>query len=476
MSNKEETAESLGISKAAFPVCVLPKAAADICEEISRSFEVPLELPCTTALGLLAACCQKKAIVRINTTYAEQLNLFTLAISDTGDRKSNVFKLLRDAVIAAQNDYYVLNEDKISFSQLEHQILRGKLESAKRDIITNEDSNLETIRALEKQVREFELLAAPKLLVDDATSEKLIDVLEEQGGSIAIASPEGGLFSALKTAASANPTFDAYLKAYTGDSIEVARISRKGNSIESPKLSLIIACQPKTAMEMIQNRTFRDKGLPARFLYANCRSLVGTRTFDKSEVDAEAINAYNGLIFKLLDGVFDRNTEQSELTLTENGRKAYIEFSQGIEAKLGYGGEFEFMRDWCAKLPGQMLRIAGILAICDGKQAVDANIVNRAATIAAWFVENAAVVFKETDSALIDFSGSALAEFLEECTVHAKGERVKTSELRDCYNEWAAERGYKTVSSKKFVGMLREKLTVTHGLEGNTVKDIILQN
>jgi len=33
-----------------FPVGAMPKAVADICEEISNSFEVPLELPCMTAL------------------------------------------------------------------------------------------------------------------------------------------------------------------------------------------------------------------------------------------------------------------------------------------------------------------------------------------------------------------------------------------------------------------------------------------
>jgi len=461
-----------------FPVALFPKAVADICNEISDSFEVPLELPCTTALGLLAACCQKKAIVRINATYTEQLNLFTLSISDTGDRKSNVFKLLRDAVIAAQNEYFTLNEDRIAQSRLEYKLLQKKLDAASRDMIySSEDSTvtLDDIKGLEKQVRDFELLTAPKLLVDDATSEKLIDVLEEQGGSIAIASPEGGLFSTLKTAASANPTFDAYLKAYTGDSIEVARISRKGNSIESPKLSLIIACQPKTAMEMIQNKTFRDKGLPARFLFANYRSLVGSRTFDKPEVSADAIEAYNGLIRNLLSGVFDRNTEETELTLTADGRTAYIEFSQSIETKLGENGELKFMQDWCAKLPGQMLRIAGILALCDRKQQIGIDIVNRAATIASWFVENAAVVFGENDSGMVEFPVPSLERFLDECTVPQRGEFVKTSELLMRYNEWALERGYETLSAQDFVGGLRKTLTISRSAKGNVAKGIILK-
>jgi hypothetical protein len=461
-----------------FPADALPKAVADICKEISNSFEVPLELPCTTALGLLAACCQKKAIVRYNATYTEQINLFTLSISDTGDRKSNVFKLLRDAVITAQNEYFALNEDRIAQSRLEYRLLKKKLDAASRDMIYNEEESnftLENIKDIEKQLREFELLTAPKLLVDDATSEKLIDVLEEQGGSIAIASPEGGLFSTLKTAASANPTFDAYLKAYTGDSIEVARISRKGNSIEAPKLSLIIACQPKTAMEMIQNKTFRDKGLPARFLFANCRSLVGTRTFDKPEVNANAIEAYNGLIRKLLDGAFDKTPAQAELTFTADGRAAYIKYSQEIEAKLGDGGELQFMRDWCAKLPGQMLRIAGILAICDGKNEIDANIVRRAAMLAAWFTENAAAVFGEQDFITEDFSESLLTRFIDECTTHSKGEHTKTSDLFARYTEWVQEHEYTPVSSKEFVGELRRKLTVVRNAKGNVAKDVSIK-
>ena len=169
-----------------FPVDALPKAAANICKEISNSFEVPLELPCTTALGLLAACCQKKAVVRYNATYTEQLNLFTLAISDTGDRKSNVFKLLREAVVSAQQEYFLLNEDRIAESRLEFGFLKKKRDAAARDMIQNMGEShytLEDIKRLDKQICDFELLAVPRLLVDDATSEKLIDLLEEQGGT-----------------------------------------------------------------------------------------------------------------------------------------------------------------------------------------------------------------------------------------------------------------------------------------------------
>jgi hypothetical protein len=344
-------------------------------------------------------------------------------------------------------------------------------------IQNSDESNytVEDIKNLNKQIRDFELFTVPKLLADDAASEKLIDLLEEQGGSIAIASPEGGLFSTLKTAASANPAFDAYLKAYTGNSIEVARLSRRGNYIESPKLSLIIACQPKTAMEMIENKTFRDKGLPARFLFANCRSLVGARTFDKPEVNSSTVEAYNELIRQLLDGVFDRNSTEMELTLTSESRAAYIDFSQNIEAKLGDNGEYKFMQDWCAKLPGQMLRIAGILALCSGKEQIELDEMLRAANIASWFTESAAVVFGERNLISGEFSKSLLTRFLDECTVHRKGESVKTSELCDCYNIWAQENGYAETKSRAFVGELKKLLTVSRLASGNAANEIALK-
>jgi hypothetical protein len=466
-----------------FPVAALPQAVADICREISNSFEVPLELPCTTALGLLAACCQKKAIVRVNATYTEQINLFTLAISDTGDRKSNVFKLLRDAVIAAQDDYFQAHRDDITRSGLEYQMLKRKLEAAKRGYVFDDSESgytMDDIMELEQAVRDFDLLVPPKLLVDDATSEKLIDVLEEQGGSIAIASPEGGLFSTLKTAAAANPTFDAYLKAYTGDSIEVARISRKGNAIESPKLSLIIACQPKTAAEMISNKTFRDKGLPARFLFAVCRSLVGTRTFDKPEVSAGAVANYNALIHELLNGVFDKSTLPAELTLTADGSAAYIAFSQGVEAKLGENGELRFMRDWCAKCPGMMVRIAGILAVCDEKNQIDCTIIHRASEIAAWFMDNAAMVFGGGGLSPVDdvreFSAETLRRFLDECTVPCKEEHVKTSALFARYAAWAERNGYKETSPQRFVGALKGMLSVQKHAGGNVANGVAFRD
>ena len=385
-----------------FPTTSLPKAVADMCRAVSDNMQVPLELPSCVALGVLAACCQNKTVVRIGADYVEPLNLFTLAIAQSGERKSPVFRVLTAPVYAAQDDYIALHADTIARSKREYSLLKKKLEEAEREFAkaandkANEKAIGESIHELDTELRNFKLLTAPKLLLDDVTSEKLIDVLDEQGGNVTIASAEGGLFISLKNKAAMSATFDVYLKAYSGDSIDVKRIGREGNSIKSPRLSLVLTTQTDVAKDMITNPTFREKGLPARFLYAQCRSSLGNRIVDTSDIPATVKAEYDTLIRRLLDNALDTETSASELTLSPSGRAAYYEYSREVEGKLGEGGEYAHMTDWGAKLVGQMLRIAGIIAVCESRTDIDNDVIERAAALADWFATNADVLFRKS--------------------------------------------------------------------------------
>jgi hypothetical protein len=378
-----------------FPVTALPTEVSDMCRAVSDNMQVPLELPATVALGVLAACCQNKVVVRIGADYIEPLNLFTLAIAQSGERKSPVFRILTAPVYVAQDDYTEIHMDEIARSKRDYSLLKKQLEEAERSFAKEGKSEIgERIHELDAQLRSFTPLTAPKLLLDDVTSEKLIDVLDEQGGSVTIASAEGGLFISLKNKAAMNATFDVYLKAYSGDSIDVKRIGREGNSIKNPRLSLILTCQTDVAKDMITNPTFREKGLPARFLYATCRSSLGNRIVDTPDISQAVKSEYDALIRRLLDYALDTESPNYELTLSEEGRNAYYDYSSFVEEKLGADGDYSHMTDWCAKLVGQMMRIAGIISVCEGRTSIDADIIGRACELADWFAVNADVLFK----------------------------------------------------------------------------------
>jgi transcription elongation GreA/GreB family factor len=128
------------------------------------------------------------------------MNLFTLAIASFGERKSSVFRVLTAPIYAAQDDYAAKHAEKIARSKREYSLLKKQIEEAERSFAKDGDEAVgERIHKLDAELRNFKLLTAPKLLLDDVTSEKLIDVLDEQQGSVTIASAEGGLFISLKT-------------------------------------------------------------------------------------------------------------------------------------------------------------------------------------------------------------------------------------------------------------------------------------
>ena len=76
--------------------------------------------------------------------------------------------------------------------------------------------------------------ALPRLIVDDATSEKLGMLLDEQGGRIASMSPEGGVFDLMAGmySKSGMPQFGVYLMGHSGDDLITDRVSRKSVHVQ----------------------------------------------------------------------------------------------------------------------------------------------------------------------------------------------------------------------------------------------------
>jgi len=206
---------------------------------------------------------------------------------------------------------------------------------------------------------------------------------------VTIASAEGGMFISLKNKAAMNATFDVYLKAYSGDNIDVRRIGRDGNSIKSPRLSLILTCQTDVAKSMINNKTFRDKGLPPRFLLAMCRSLLGKREVGTPDIPAYVKEDYSLLIRRLLEYALERDAPDREIPLSEDGRAGYFDYDRTIEPKLGDLGDLAHMKDWGSKVVGQMLRISGIIALCEERMEINADVIARASALADWYLANA---------------------------------------------------------------------------------------
>ena len=83
-----------------------------------------------------------------------------------------------------------------------------------------------------QDLADLEIKAPPRLIVDDASPEKIASLLCEQGGRLALFSAEGGIFDILAGRYTSNgmANFDVFLKGHAGDPIRVDRIGRPPNS------------------------------------------------------------------------------------------------------------------------------------------------------------------------------------------------------------------------------------------------------
>jgi putative DNA primase/helicase len=174
--------------------------------------------------------------------------------------------------------------------------------------------------------------------------------------------------------------------------------------IDRPALTFGIGIQPGLIQDMQPNakRKFRSSGLFARFFWCYPASNLGKRDMARrGAISVEMANRYRAAVLGLLDIQPDTNDQGEEtehvLTLSEAARNGWITFAQRIEDGQAEGGKLESLRDWCAKLPGGALRIAGLLHLAEhgfkNGTEINADTMRRAVRLCALLIPHAVAVF-----------------------------------------------------------------------------------
>lgn len=340
-----------------FPVDTLPAPVAAFVEALAESTQTPPEMAGILSLGVLATAFQSKYTVQITPDWSEPLCLYTVAVAPPGERKSAVISALTRPLHEYEAEQQDIEAEEIAQNEAERALLEKALEAAKNGAAKGK-GNFAEKRAealdLSRQLAEFEDLHKTRLLVDDCTQERLTAIMEEQGGSITVTSSEGGLFDVMAGRYDRQANLDIYLKAHSGDAISVERIGRSGNYIPHPHMSMILTVQPSVLHGLMDNPTFRGRGLCGRFLYAVCRSKVGNRKISPAPMPLNVKMEYHNFIRRILS-----DQGSGTVKLSPPADEIREAFQAYIEPKLV--GELEHMSDWAGKLTGAVVRIAALL-------------------------------------------------------------------------------------------------------------------
>ena len=340
-----------------FPVETLPGPLGSFVECLAESTQTPEEMAGVLSLGILATAYQSKYTVQVTPDWREPLCLYPVAVAPPGERKSAVISALTKPVYEYEAERREAEAAEIAQNQTERVLLEKALASAQTNAVKKKESmEAGRIEALDlaAQLAEFKDKHPFRLLVDDTTTEKLIDLMEMQNGSITVASAEGGVFDAMAGRYDRNANFDVYLKGHAGDPISVDRIGRKSNYVPDPRLTMILTIQPDVLSGLMSNSTMKGRGLCGRYLYAICKSKVGRRKVSPDAIPPDVRMKYREFVRRILS-----DQGGGTIYLSREADKIREDYQAHIEKKLG--NEWEFMRDWGGKLVGAMVRIAALI-------------------------------------------------------------------------------------------------------------------
>jgi putative DNA primase/helicase len=342
-----------------FPTEALPPVLRHWIAAESHATQTPPDLAGLLALAVCSATIARRVEVEPRPGWREPINLFVAVLLEPGNRKSGVFADATRPLRECEEEMIETARPTVARLQSERrqaQLRLQKLEKAaaeKGDAEARHEAS-ELAAELADQLEPV----LPRLIIDDATSEKLGMMLAEQGGRIASLSPEGGVFDLMAGMYSKSgiPQFGVYLMGHSGDDLNTDRVSRKSVRVQRPALTCAYAMQPQVIEGLAENAAFRGRGLLARFLYATPQSWIGHREIAPSPVPDAVGEAYRQAVRRLTD-----LKEVVVLCLTPEATAVLHDWEAEIEGMLADGGLMEIMRDWGAKLAGATLRLAAVL-------------------------------------------------------------------------------------------------------------------
>ncbi|CAB4201984.1 Prim_Pol domain containing protein [uncultured Caudovirales phage] len=389
-----------------WPVDILPPWIADHCRETAERLQSPLDLSCQFAVGALAAIAMGHVEVKAAGSWVEPVNLYVWCAAHSGAGKSPTEKALMgplrswaDGRKAATNDEFRLNLSKWKALQRQAKDAEESFAAAKGMTTTEADLAAALNAAAGEPPQPY------RLTVDDATPQRLVQLLG-QHGRLALVSAEGGLFdqvvSQFGRGNTGGPSVDVYLKAWSGDTIERDRVGADGISesvsFSGALLTMAIAVQP-AVIQRYQGTApeLRSRGFFARFMPAIPDASPGQRTYQTSAPDTGAAERYRATFMALADRL-DRTSATMQLGLSSGAEALFARWHDELEAAIRPGGFHEVLGEMVPKIRSSVLRLAGLLAICDDEyRTISLDTMRRAIDVGGYWIAHAMEMERTAD-------------------------------------------------------------------------------
>jgi hypothetical protein len=352
------------------------------CKAVAHWLQVPIDLPATVGLAVLASTLQRSTSIAIRPGAYVPLTLWTMTSCPPGERKTPVVERFKAPLVEYEGKLRKEAERRIAEDKVRRQLAEKRKVTIEKEAEGNPtDAQVNELIKINAHLAQPKA-CMPQLLVDDATVEALARVLLDQHGEIACISDESTFLEIALGRYSGTPNFELYLKGYDGGDCRVNRSKEPPIYLPKVFLTLGLVIQDIVLRELSKNAAADEKGFFPRFLISWPRPMVGRRKQIAEAFPASTQERWNNLVIRLA-----QNAGEKTLRLSNDALDLLIATEARYEPLLK--GELSALRSWCSKaFPGHTARLAGILhcAKQDEKQVVEAETIRRAVILAEYFL------------------------------------------------------------------------------------------
>lgn len=366
------------------PIGAFPKVIRDVAKTYSTARNLPMELLCFCACGILSGAMGRvfKARNAVSGGYTQTANVYILGVGESSTGKSASIRAL--------------------FSNLERRVLREISQYEKElEIFKKSKRKPEQDKLNGKEGFGFddETADAPKLsknpdfIVKNATSEAMIKAMEESGGEIFSVCEEArdSIYIVAGNYRKQGDDTETLNSGWYGEPIKHSRIVNGVFNVPNPCISLLWMVQNDIIDNIVAKNkgSFIGSGFLGRFIYCKGAPKTVPNSKEIIPLDESAIAKWE----KLLNDTYDIR-KRGETVWIDADQEAF-EYFWDFDAfnTLLMNGKLRTQASLLGKARENAIRLAVIFAQAEGATQITADIAKRACRVVSYSICVSVVLF-----------------------------------------------------------------------------------
>jgi len=347
-----------------FPYSVFSNFILETIDAISEETQASKDLLANLIIGAYSGASSNKFRVDI---VNQPLNLYMAIKMPSSCRKSTAYEAIFNPFNEYQMSVFHKNKEELKDLQNEktriRNLISGTGSNKNNDVVCDLNQKITNI---EEEINAKKNNKSNKYIIDDATTEKIIKILDQNDNRLLISSSEGSpLSNIIRTYGSDKnnkPSIDLFLKGYSGELFSFSRVTNDIDIYLQPYLTIVITGQDKDINEFFNNNYLIQRGLISRFLFIS-------PTYN-NEIDFNKTSNYKDLnIYKQysnhVKSIIDNKTCNT-ICVKKDAVDCYINYATKIHKIANDNDEIDYcesLKYWLSKHHMRMVRLSGILNI-----------------------------------------------------------------------------------------------------------------